>query len=63
MAHQRNRTTTVRVVDAWLYEPDAQPKLKHHWKLDRAGFVEAGSQQVGKCPVGMSLDDAQVLLA
>ncbi len=62
MAQSRKRTTTVRGVDAWLYEPDEQPKLKHHWQFDRAGFIEAGSQQVGKCPAGMSLDDAQELL-
>ena len=62
MAHQRIRITTVRDVDAWLYEPEARPKLKHHWPRDYAGFFRVGSVLVAKCPAGMTLADAQVLL-
>ncbi len=34
----------------WLYEPDENPKRKHHWNKDYAGFVEVGPNRVGKCP-------------
>lgn len=61
-ALQRIRTTTVRDVDAWLYEPEAQPKLKHHWSHNRAGFIRVGSELVAKCPAAMTLADAQTLL-
>lgn len=47
----------------WVYEPDENPKRKHHWDLDPAGFVKDGPNRVGKCPAGMSLSDAQVLIS
>lgn len=53
---------TLRCVGAWLYEPEGWPKLKHHWQREEAGFVEVGSELVAKCPLGMSLRDAQALL-
>lgn len=59
---RRSRAATVRAVGTWLYEPEAEPKLKHHWQHDRAGFIEVGSQLVAKCPAGMTLADAQSLL-
>ena len=46
----------------WLYEPDENPKRKHHWNKDYAGFVEVGPNRVGKCPATLNLSDAQALL-
>lgn len=46
----------------WLYEPDENPKRKHHWAENRAGFVTVGATFVGKCPSGMSIETAQMLL-
>ena len=46
----------------WLYEPDENPKRKHHWSRDEAGFVTVGGIFVGKCPSGMTLAQAQTLL-
>ena len=47
----------------WRYESDENPKRKHHWDEDHAGFVEVGPNRVGKCPATMSPSDAQALLA
>lgn len=46
----------------WVYEPDENPKRKHHWDRDHAGFIKRGPNHVGKCPAGMSLSDAQALI-
>ena len=46
----------------WRYEPDEDPKRKHHWDRDHAGFVKVGPSRVGKCPATMSLSQAQALL-
>lgn len=46
----------------WLYEPDEDPKRKHHWTQDEAGFVTVGAIFVGKCPSSMSIQLAQTLL-
>ena len=46
----------------WLYEPDEDPKRKHHWNQNEAGFVTVGAILVGKCPSGMSIQLAQTLL-
>jgi hypothetical protein len=46
----------------WLYEPDEDPKRKHHWNQNNAGFVMVGAIFVGKCPSGMSVQLAQTLL-
>jgi hypothetical protein len=46
----------------WLYEPDEDPKRKHHWNQNDAGFVMVGAVFVGKCPSGMSMQLAQTLL-
>jgi hypothetical protein len=46
----------------WLYEPDDDPKRKHHWNRNEAGFVTVGAIFVAKCPSGMSLRLAQTLL-
>lgn len=48
--------------DPWIYQPDEFPKRKHHWRHDYAGFDEKGPVFVGKCPSGMTLDDAHELL-
>lgn len=47
---------------AYAYEPDEQPKRKHHWNNDYAGFITVGKTFVGKCPRAMSLDAAAQLL-
>lgn len=48
---------------AWLYEPDEQPKRKHYWAEDVAGFEEDGAGQfVGKCPSRLSMQEARQLL-
>jgi len=55
----------MQVADAphkWLYEPDEDPKRKHHWNQDKAGFVTVGAIFVGKCPNNMSMQLAQKLL-
>ena len=46
----------------WRYEPDENPKRKHHWNRDRAGFVTVGRIRVGKCPATMDPSGAQMLL-
>ena len=43
-------------------ESDENPKRKHHWDKDHAGFVEVGPNRVGKCPATMNPSDAQALL-
>jgi hypothetical protein len=55
----------MQVADAphkWLYEPDEDPKRKHHWNQNEAGFVTVGATFVGKCPKNMSMKLAQTLL-
>jgi len=47
----------------WVYEPDEDPKWKHHWDRDHAGFIKRGPNSVGKCPADMSLSDAQALIS
>lgn len=46
----------------WRYQVDEDRKRKHHWNEPRAGFVEVGGEQVGKCPVNVTLDQAERLL-
>lgn len=46
----------------WRYEPDEDPKWRHHWGEPRPGFVKVGQAVVGKCPSGMSVQDAEELL-
>lgn len=46
----------------WKYVPDEDPKRKHHWTENHAGFVTVGSAKVGKCPATMSVTDAEALL-
>ena len=46
----------------WRYESDENPKRKHHWDKDHAGFVEVGRVPVGKCPATMDPSNAQALL-
>lgn len=40
----------------------AARKRKHHWTEAFAGFVDAGGERVGKCPVGISAEQAEELL-
>ena len=46
----------------WRYELDENPKRKHHWNENRAGFVAVGRIRVGKCPATMDPCDVQTLL-
>jgi len=35
----------------WRYQPDENPKRRHHWKKPVPGFVEGPrGERVGKCP-------------
>jgi hypothetical protein len=56
------RMQVADVPQKWLYEPDEDPKRKHHWTRDEAGFVTVGAIFVGKCPSNMSIQLAQMLL-
>src|SRR5207244_6075110 len=45
------------------YRPDESQKRKHHWDQPYAGFEEGVSgEQIGKCPVTMTIEAAQALL-
>ena len=44
------------------YAPDEQPKRKHGWHKDEAGFVDQDGVPVGKCPKGLSMEEAERLL-
>src|SRR4051812_3673364 len=46
----------------WKYEPDENPKRKHHWSHDYAGFVKVKDVLVGKCPSTLSIADCEALL-
>ncbi len=46
----------------WKYEPDENPKIKHHWDKLTAGFVEINGARIGKCPSNMALSLAEDLL-
>ena len=46
----------------WEYEPDENPKRKHSWDKDEAGFITVGTVVVGKCPKGISNSTARELL-
>lgn len=46
----------------WLYEPDEQPKKKHHWTRSFAGFLEVDGEKVGKCPSTIDAPMAEKLL-
>ena len=46
----------------WKYETDENPKRKHHWSEDYAGFVKVGDTLVGKCPGNLSMQDCESLL-
>jgi hypothetical protein len=47
----------------WTYEPDEDPKEKHHWANQHAGFeTDRDGELVGKCPSGLSLKAAEDLI-
>ncbi len=47
----------------WRYEPDPRNKHKRRWTGAEAGFVAGdGGEVIGKCPSGMSLEQADALL-
>lgn len=46
----------------YRYQPDEDPKKKHAWGNDHAGFVEVHGVHIGKCPKGVSLAQAEALL-
>jgi len=47
---------------AWRYEPEQNPKRKHAWNRNVAGFAEFRGLRVGKCPNDVSLEEAEALL-
>lgn len=49
-------------VQLWRYEPDENPKRKHRWNKNEAGFEAHDGKLVGKCPSGISAADAERLL-
>lgn len=57
-----SRVSNADVPHKWLYEADENPKKKHRWNLNNAGFVQIGTTFVGKCPHDMTLELAQELL-
>ncbi len=46
----------------WEYEPDEEPKWRHFWDKNEAGFMTVGTGSVGKCPKGISKGTARKLL-
>jgi hypothetical protein len=46
----------------WKYAPDEDPKRKHHWSNDYAGFKKVGNSLVGKCPNNLSLAKCEQLI-
>jgi hypothetical protein len=46
----------------WKYQPDEDPKRKHHWSEPRAGFATEGGEKVGKCPCTITVELAERLL-
>jgi hypothetical protein len=47
---------------AWRYESEQNPKRKHAWGKNVAGFDEYRGVPVGKCPNNISQEDAEQLL-
>lgn len=54
--------TTSGPVVRWLYEPDEQPKRKHRWKQNHAGFEQVSGEKVGRCPANLSNEQAEALI-
>lgn len=52
-------TTEPMATNPWKYSPDEDPKRKHHWDRPHAGFVEVGGVQIGKCPSGITNQQAE----
>lgn len=47
----------------WECEPDEDPKRKHRWPHDEAGFAEPNERYfVGKCPRTLTLVEAKEML-
>jgi hypothetical protein len=46
----------------WEYDPGEDPKKRHHWEKNEAGFVEIDGKPVGKCPNNISPAQARELL-
>lgn len=52
------------MADGYGYEADENPKRKHKWDRDEAGFVKGpGGEIVAKCPSSMTNPEAETLLA
>lgn len=52
-----------RTASSIRYEPDESRKRKHYWDRPHAGFEDGpDGESVGKCPVDMTIVDAQALL-
>ena len=50
------------MIEQWRYEPE-EPKWKHAWEHDRAGFQTVHGVPVGKCPNSVSNAEAERWLA
>lgn len=50
--------------NTWKYDPGENPKRKHGWGEDTAGFVRfnSGKNVVGKCPHSMDQETAERLI-
>ncbi|WP_157485666.1 MULTISPECIES: hypothetical protein [unclassified Frigoribacterium] len=46
----------------WVYETDEDPKRKHHWSKNTAGFTIEYGIKVSKCPANLSLATITALL-
>ncbi len=47
---------------AWKYEPNPDRKHKRNWNEPVAGFVQVGSDTIGKCPSNLGVSEAENLL-
>lgn len=46
----------------WTYVPDENPKRKHHWSNNFAGFRKFGNTLIGKCPNNLSMHECEAML-
>lgn len=46
----------------WIYEAEQNPKRKHAWSKDIAGFEEFRGLLAGKCPNNITKQEAEALI-
>ena len=46
----------------YLYEPEQNPKRKHHWPHPEPILIRIDNEWIGKCPAGVTLEEAEALL-